>query len=63
MSLPGGGATTTNVGRVTVDVVCVVPPPGGRLVTPTELVLPKLAMKLTGTVAVRCVESPGVNVV
>jgi hypothetical protein len=33
----------------------VVPPPGGGFWTPTEFVLPKLAMKLAGIVAVSCV--------
>jgi len=37
-------------------VVTVVPPPGGGVCTPTELVLPKLAMKLAGTVAFSVVE-------
>lgn len=55
LSLEGAGATTANVGSVTVVVVTVVPPPGGGFSTPTEFVLPKLAMKLAGTVAVSCV--------
>lgn len=54
LSLAGGEATTVNVGRVTVAVVRVVPPPGGGVYTPTELVLPKLARKLAGIVAERC---------
>lgn len=57
LSLIGAGAITLNVGKVTVSVVRVIPPPGGRFKTPTEFVLPKLAMKLAGTVADRCVES------
>src|ERR1700745_2237593 len=61
LSLAGGGATTVNVGSATADAVRVVPPPGGGVCTPTELVLPKLAMKLAGMVAERCWES--VNVV
>src|SRR5260370_42235998 len=52
LSLAGGGATTTNVGRVTVTVVTVVPPPGGGFCTPTEFVLPKPAAKLAGSVAI-----------
>ena len=56
LSLIGAGATTTNFGSVTVCVVTVVPPPGGGFCTPTEFVLPKLAMKLAGIVAVSCVE-------
>jgi hypothetical protein len=56
LSFIGAGATTTNVGNVTVCVVTVVPPPGGGFCTPTEFVLPKLAMKLAGTVALSCVE-------
>lgn len=55
LSLAGAGALTTNVGKVTVCVVTVVPPPGGGFCTPTELVLPKPAMKVAGTVAVSCV--------
>ena len=55
LSFVGAGATTVNVGNVTVDVVTVVPPPGGGFCTPTEFVLPKPAMKLAGTVAVSCV--------
>lgn len=55
LSFAGGGATTMNVGNVTVDVVTVVPPPGGGFCTPAEFVLPKLAIKLAGTVAVSCV--------
>jgi len=55
LSFAGAGATTLNVGKVTVGVVNVVPPPGGGFCTPTEFVLPKFAMKLTGTVAVSCV--------
>src|SRR6266850_49093 len=52
----GGGATTVKVGKVTgLEKVVVVPPPGGGFWTPTEFVLPKFAMKLTGTVAVSCV--------
>ena len=31
------------------------PPPGSGFCTPTEFVLPKLAIKLAGTVAVNCV--------
>jgi hypothetical protein len=56
LSFAGGGAITTNVGNVTPEVVMVVPPPGGGFWTPTEFVLPKLAMKLAGIVAVSCVE-------
>ncbi len=56
LSLAGAGATTLNVGKVTVWVVKVAPPPGGGFSTPTELVLPKLAIKAAGTVAVSCVE-------
>src|SRR5205085_4090356 len=52
LSLAGAGATTTNVGNITVDVSTVVPPPGGGFCTPTEFVLPKLAIKGAGTVAV-----------
>jgi hypothetical protein len=55
LSLVGAGATTINVGNVTVCVVRVVPPPGGGFWTPTEFVLPKLAMKPAGIVAVSCV--------
>jgi len=40
LSFAGAGATTTNVGKVTVRVVNVVPPPGGGFWTPTEFVLP-----------------------
>lgn len=54
LSLAGGGATTVNVGNVTVAVVSVVPPPGGGERTPREFVLPKLARKLAGMVAERC---------
>ena len=57
LSFAGAGATTLNVGKVTVAVVTVVPPPGGGFCTPTEFVLPKLAMKAAGTVADRWVES------
>ena len=57
LSLAGGGATTVNVGNVTVAVVSVVPPPGGAVYTPTEFVLPKLARKLAGMIAERCWES------
>ena len=56
LSLAGGGATTVKVGKVTVCVVKVAPPPGAGFSTPTELVLPKFAIKAAGTVAVRCVE-------
>src|SRR6266850_4187153 len=56
----GGGAITVKVGRVTVAVVKVVPPPGSGFCTPTEFVLPKLAMNAAGTVAERCVESVSV---
>jgi len=56
LSFTGAGATTLKVGRVTVAVVNVVPPPGGGFWTPTEFVLPKFAMKVAGTVAVSCVE-------
>src|SRR6266566_1940706 len=56
LSFVGAGAITTNVGNVTVDVVTVVPPPGGGFCTPREFVLPKPAMKLAGIVAVSCVE-------
>ena len=56
LSFAGGGAITTNVGNVTVEVVTVVPPPGGGFWTPTEFVLPKLAIKLAGIIAVSCVE-------
>jgi hypothetical protein len=52
LSFAGGGATTVKVGKVTVAVVNVSPPPGGGFRTPTEFVLPKLAMKLAGTVAI-----------
>src|SRR5215472_15999163 len=55
VSFGGAAATTTNVGNVTIAVVTVVPPPGGGFCTPTELVLPELAMKVVGTVAVSCV--------
>jgi len=55
LSFAGAGATTVKVGKVTVGVVNVSPPPGGGFSTPTEFVLPKLAMKLAGTVAVSCV--------
>jgi len=55
LSFAGAGATTLNVGKVTVAVVTVVPPPGGGFCTPTEFVLPKFAIMLTGTVAVSCV--------
>jgi hypothetical protein len=55
LSFAGAGAITTKVGKVTDDVVTVVPPPGGGFSTPTEFVLPKLAMKLAGIVAVSCV--------
>lgn len=55
LSLAGGGATTVKVGKVTVRVVKVAPPPGGGFSTPTELVLPKFAIKAAGTVAVSCV--------
>src|SRR2546429_8867410 len=34
LSFVGAGAITTNVGNVTVDVVTVVPPPGGGVCTP-----------------------------
>src|SRR6267142_7117232 len=57
----GGGAITVKVGRVTVAVVKVVPPPGSGFCTPTEFVLPNPAIKVAGMVAERCVES--VNVV
>src|SRR5882672_3126876 len=57
LSLIGAGAVTTNVGNATgLFPEFAVPPPGGRFDTPTEFVLPKLAMKLAGTVAVSCVE-------
>jgi len=56
LSFAGAGAITTNVGNVIVDVVTVVPPPGGGFWTPTEFVLPKPAIKLAGIVAVSCVE-------
>src|SRR5882672_2996684 len=56
LSFAGAGAITLNVGKVTVGVVNVVPPPGGGFCTPTEFVLPKFAMKVAGTVAVSCVE-------
>src|SRR2546430_7173314 len=56
----GAGATTTNVGNVTVWVVKVVPPPGRGFCTPTEFVLPNPAIKVGGTVAERCVESANV---
>lgn len=52
LSFAGAGATTTNVGKVTVEVVTVVPPPGGGFWTPTEFVLPNPAMKLVGIAAV-----------
>src|SRR5580700_136603 len=55
LSFGGGGAITVNVGKVTVCVVTVVPPPGGGFCTPTEFVLPNPAMKFAGTVAVSCV--------
>ena len=51
LSLVGAGATTTKVGKVTVAVVTVVPPPGGGFLTPTEFVLPKPPVKLCCTVA------------
>src|ERR1700676_697157 len=51
LSFVGAGATTLNVGNVTVCVVTVVPPPGGGLRTPTEFVLPKFARNAAGTVA------------
>src|SRR5882724_6595607 len=57
LSFAGAGATTLNVGKVTVGVVNVVPPPGGGFCTPTEFVLPKFAINAAGTVAERCVES------
>jgi hypothetical protein len=57
LSFAGAGAITLNVGKVTVEVVNVVPPPGGGFCTPTEFVLPKLARNAAGTVAERCVES------
>src|SRR6266567_4284215 len=57
LSFAGAGATTLKVGKVTVAVVTVVPPPGGGFCTPTEFVLPKFAMKVAGTVAERWVES------
>ena len=60
LSFVGAGAITTNVGNVTVDVVTVVPPPGGGFCTPREFVLPKPAMKLAGIVAVSCVEQTNV---
>src|SRR5216683_5712084 len=63
LSLTGAAAVTVNVGNVTVCVVTVVPPPGGGFCTPTELVLPKLAMKLAGTVAVSCVGLTNVVVI
>src|SRR5437899_4459805 len=57
LSLAGRGAMTVNVGKVTGGIasgfVNVVPPPGGGVCTPTEFVLPKLAMKLAGIVAER----------
>jgi hypothetical protein len=62
LSLTGTGATTTNVGNVTVWVVTVVPPPGGGFCTPTEFVLPKLARKVAGTVAMICVAVTEVGV-
>jgi len=56
LSLGGGDACTINVGNTTggvaLGLVTVVPPPGGGFWTPTELVLPKLARKVAGTVAV-----------
>ena len=52
LSFAGAGATTVKVGKVTVAVVNVSPPPGGGFRTPTEFVLPNPAMKLAGTVAV-----------
>jgi len=57
LSFVGAGATIVKVGNVTVDVVTVVPPPGGGFCTPTEFVLPNPAMKVAGTVAERCIES------
>src|SRR5712691_5443258 len=54
LSLAGAGAMTVNIGKVTGGVANVVPPPGGGVRTPTELVLPKPAMKLAGIVAERC---------
>jgi len=55
LSFAGAGAITVKVGRVTVPVVKVVPPPGGGFWTPTEFVLPKVAINAAGTVAVSCV--------
>ena len=49
-SFAGAGAITVNIGRVTVAVVTVVPPPGGGFRTPTEFVLPKFAMKLAARI-------------
>src|SRR5438034_4159980 len=63
LSFVGAGAITTNVGNVTVDVVTVVPPPGGGFCTPREFVLPKPAMKLAGIVAVSCVELTNVEAI
>lgn len=63
LSLAGAGATTVKVGRVTVCVVKVAPPPGGGFSTPTELVLPKFAIKAAGTVAVSCVALTNVVVI
>lgn len=54
LSLAGAAAITVNVGKICVADV-VVPPPGGGFRTPTELVLPKLAMKVAGTMAESCV--------
>src|SRR5713226_3912011 len=56
LSFAGAGEATVKVGSETVDVVTVVPPPGGEFCTPTEFVLPKFAMKLAGTVAASWVE-------
>ena len=53
LSFTGAEAVTLKVGRVTVGVVTVSPPPGGGFSTPTELVLPKFAMNEAGTVAER----------
>jgi len=60
LSFAGRGATTVNVGNVTVCVVRVVPPPGRGFCTPTEFVLPNPAINVAGTVAERCVESVSV---
>src|SRR5437762_4981401 len=60
LSLADGGATTVKVGSTTggiaLGLVNVAPPPGGGFSTPTELVLPKFAIKVAGTVAVSCVK-------